>query len=384
MSFHGQMTLADICDLIVDCPHSTAKDEGAGYPLIRTPNIRPGYLNLRNVHRVSKEVYEKRNIRATPKPGDIILAREAPAGNAGIILEGQQVCLGQRTVLIRPNEKYVDPWFLNYYLNAPQQRQSLLNAANGATVAHVNMSAIRSLPVNLPNFEKQSRIARVLRDFDSLIRLNEIENDYLAEMCETLATAVEANGEDMLADISIQVAEKVACSESSLESYVSTESLLPDKGGRQEASSLPATGKVTIYKTGDTLVSNIRPYFKKIWFADQDGTCSGDVIVFRAKDPSRAAYLYSVLRSNSFFEHVMAGAKGTKMPRGDKKQMMQYPIPPEPSQDTLDVLTAMVRQVSANNRENKRLSGLRDALLPKLMSGEIDTSTVEIPTQPKQ
>jgi len=141
-------------------------------------------------------------------------------------------------------------------------------------------------------------------------------------MCETLATAVEANGEDMLADIAIQVAEKAACSESSLERYVSTESLLPNKCGRQEASSLPTTGKVTIYKTGDTLVSNIRPYFKKIWFADRDGTCSGDVIVFRAKDPSLAAYLYSVLRSNSFFEHVMTGAKGTKMPRGDKKQMM--------------------------------------------------------------
>lgn len=201
-------------------------------------------------------------------------------------------------------------------------------------------------------------------------------------MCEILAAAVESDDESVLADIAMQITEKAECSESSLDSYVSTESLLPDKGGRQQASSLPTTGKVTVYQTGDTLVSNIRPYFKKIWLADRGGTCSGDVIVFRAKEPHYAAFLYSVLRSDSFFEHVMAGAKGTKMPRGDKKQMMQYLAASECGQGTLDVLTAMVGQIGANNREIVTLSRLRDALLPKLMSGEIDVSQVELPMQP--
>ena len=158
-------------------------------------------------------------------------------------------------------------------------------------------------------------------------------------MCDTLAAAVESDDESVLADIAVQVTEKSECSKSSLDSYVSTESLLPDKGGRQQASSVPTTGKVTVYQVGDTLVSNIRPYFKKIWLADRGGTCSGDVIVFRAKDPRYAAFLYSILRSDTFFEHVMAGAKGTKMPRGDKKQMMQYSVASECDQGTLDVLT---------------------------------------------
>ena len=197
-------------------------------------------------------------------------------------------------------------------------------------------------------------------------------------MCETLAAAVESDDESVLADIAVQVTEKSECSESSLDSYVSTESLLPDKGGRQQASSLPTTGKATVYQTGDTLVSNIRPYFKKIWLADRGGTCSGDVIVFRAKDPRYAAFLYSVLRSDSFFEHVMAGAKGTKMPRGDKKQMMHYPVARKCDDDTIGALTAMVGQIGANSRESATLSSLRDSLLPKLMSGEIDVSQVEI------
>ena len=106
----------------------------------------------------------------------------------------------------------------------------------------------------------------------------------------------------------------------------------------------------------------------------------GDVIVFRAKEPCQAAYLRSALRRDAFFEYVMAGAKGTKMPRGEKKQMMQYPVARRCDQDTLDALTAMVGQIGANSRENETLSSLRDALLPKLMPGEIDVSDVELPT----
>lgn len=180
MGSKRQLQLKVVCELIVDCPHSTAKDEGMGYPLIRTPNIGPGYLDLNAVHRVSREVYEKRNARATPQYGDIILAREAPAGNAGIVLEGQQVCLGQRTVLIRPNNKVVSPLFMNYYLNAPQQRRHLLNSANGATVSHVNMSVIRMLPISLPSRDQQDCIASILGAMDQLIRINRQANDYLA------------------------------------------------------------------------------------------------------------------------------------------------------------------------------------------------------------
>lgn len=197
-------------------------------------------------------------------------------------------------------------------------------------------------------------------------------------MCEAIVGAMDADGATILADISSQVIAKVACEESTIESYVSTESLLPDKGGRQTASALPATGKVTVYQPGDTLVSNIRPYFKKVWYADCEGTCSGDVIVFRAKEPELAPYLNSVLRSDGYFEHVMAGAKGTKMPRGDKKQMMQYPVANGCGEEDLEILASVLDQISANNRENVRLSELRDVLLPKLMSGEIDVSQVDI------
>lgn len=197
-------------------------------------------------------------------------------------------------------------------------------------------------------------------------------------MCESIAANVSVDGETVLADISLQVTSKIACEEAAINSYVSTESLLSNKGGRQQASSIPASGKVTSFQPGDTLISNIRPYFKKIWFADCEGTCSGDVIVLRANKPNLAPYLYSILRSDSFFEHVMAGAKGTKMPRGDKRQMMQYPVSRDCGEVNSKLLTSILEQIGLNNRESTRLAELRDTLLPRLISGEIDSSQIDI------
>lgn len=180
------MKLNDICELIVDCPHSTAKDEGSGYPLIRTPNIGRGRLILDDVHRVSKEVYDKRNARAVPQDDDLILAREAPAGNVAIIKNGEKVCLGQRTVLIRPDKEKVYPDFLAYYILAPEQQYELLGTANGATVAHVNIPVIKALPVELPEMEQQKKAAGILKAYDDLIENNQRQIKLLEEATQRL------------------------------------------------------------------------------------------------------------------------------------------------------------------------------------------------------
>lgn len=180
------MKLLDVCEFIVDCPHSTAPDEGKGYPLIRTPNIGRGRLKLDNVHRVSKDVYDKRNKRAVPQVDDIIFAREAPAGNAAIICDGQEVCLGQRTVLIRPDKNKVYPQYLVYYILAPQQQYELLGTANGATVAHVNIPVIKNLSIQLPEMDKQIKIANTISSYDDLIETNQKQIKLLEEAAQRL------------------------------------------------------------------------------------------------------------------------------------------------------------------------------------------------------
>ena len=100
-----KQNLLNICELIVDCEHKTAPTQGTGYPSIRTPNIGRGRLLLDGVNRVSEDTYQEWSKRAIPQADDLILAREAPIGNVAIVPKNLKVCLGQRTVLIRPNKK---------------------------------------------------------------------------------------------------------------------------------------------------------------------------------------------------------------------------------------------------------------------------------------
>lgn len=129
-----------------------------------------------------------------------------------------------------------------------------------------------------------------------------------------------------LSDICVFRKGKVDVSKLTLKTYISTENMLPNKGGITEASSLPAIQLTQEYKKGDVLVSNIRPYFKKIWRAKYDGGCSNDVLVFQGNSNIDGDFLYYVLANDDFFAYSMATSKGTKMPRGDKTSIMQYEV----------------------------------------------------------
>ena len=120
---------------------------------------------------------------------------------------------------------------------------------------------------------------------------------------------------------------KIAVENLNAQTYISTENMMPNKDGIVDASFLPSVQYTQQYLKGDVLVSNIRPYFKKIWMANYDGGCSNDVLVFRAKDGCDPTFLYYVLANDVFFDYTTATSKGTKMPRGDKNAIMQYDVP---------------------------------------------------------
>ena len=131
-----------------------------------------------------------------------------------------------------------------------------------------------------------------------------------------------------LSDIAIYVKDKINSSNISLEEYVTTDCILQNKRGREIATNLPPQPCSLIhYKPGDVLIANIRPYLKKIWYADMEGGASSDVLVFRAKEGHSSEYLFAALLQDTFFDYVMQGTKGSKMPRGDKEQIMRYEMP---------------------------------------------------------
>lgn len=142
------------------------------------------------------------------------------------------------------------------------------------------------------------------------------------------------------------------------ETYISTENMMPNKGGITSASSLPTIAQTQVFLAGDVLVSNIRPYFKKIWFAEFDGGCSNDVLVFRAKDGVSKRFLHYVLSDDTFFDYSMATSKGTKMPRGDKAAIMKYEVPDftyEEQEKIAEILEALDRKIQLNTEINENL-----------------------------
>ena len=386
------MKLLDICETIVDCPHSTAKDEGTGYPLIRTPNVGKGRLKLARVHRVSENVYNLRNERAVPQVDDLILAREAPVGNVAIIRQGQQVCLGQRTVLIRPNKKYVDPDYLVYYLLSPELQHKLLSSANGATVSHLNMSSIRSLEVQVPEIEVQKRIGAILARIDDKIELNSTINEnlhqliaaYYAEIfkeCEhtakisDYADRVFSGGTPTTSNETYWSGEFkwLSSGETSQKYIVDTEKTITQAGVDNSSTRLAKKYDTVIASAGQGHTRGQTSMLLTDTYINQSIIVVESERIYMPFIYWNICGRYEELRviSNS---NSIRGSLTTKMisaftsPKADITQISRFS----------ELAWAAIHEIEKNCNEIARLAALRDTLLPKLMNGEIDVSTAQI------
>ncbi len=256
----------------------------------------------------------------------------------------------------------------------------------GTSQPLLTQEILNKINCEVPSYPDQQRIAELLSSLDRKINVNRKLNDNLADLLQTIyqerfSNDILAVNQGVLSDICSYSRDKVAVSELNVSTYFSTENMLSGKAGSTEATSLPTTSQTTACHKGDTLISNIRPYFKKIVYCEGNCGCSTDVLCFTPSQPRYSTYLFSTLYADKFFAFMVAGSKGTKMPRGDKQQIMTYPVV-LPSEEELarfnTIASPLLEQIYSNRAENKRLSILRDTLLPKLMSGEIDVSAVQL------
>lgn len=169
-----------------------------------------------------------------------------------------------------------------------------------------------------------------------------------------------------LSEISCYVTDKVLVSDLQKYQYISTDNMVVNHGGIVATKCFPTVSKVASFKKGDILISNIRPYFKKIWHATFDGGCSNDVLVIRAKKETDDKFLYYVLSSDDFFDYATATSKdGTKMPRGDKVAIMKYQVPDlvlEQQQKIAKILSALDEKIELNNKINENLHAQAQAI----------------------
>lgn len=156
----------------------------------------------------------------------------------------------------------------------------------------------------------------------------------------------------LLSEVSVYRKDRIGSDKVNKENYISTENMLSNRGGVENATTVASAKSFPAYKKGDILLSNIRPYFKKIWYATQEGGCSNDVLVVKAGKTVDSKFLYYVLSDNIFFNYSTVTAKGTKMPRGSQNAIMKYWVPnlDLPTQKKIaDILSSYDELIKANN-----------------------------------
>ena len=394
MSEWKEVKLGDICTELSDGLHKAPLFvEGGDYIFVNAKNLCDGVIVDNDpTKKTTHEEYLKYS-----KPlneNTILFSIDGTIGNIARY-KGEKCVLGKGACYINPNPVLVDSSYIYFQLQSPHFNSYLNCMSTGSTIKHISLKTMRNYEFTLPPLSEQRSIASILSALDDKIAVNR-------RICENLEAQAQAlfkhwfidfapfkNGKFVeselgmipegwrvgsLGEICNYSNKKIAVSQLTNTSYYSTENMLPNKAGAMKASSLPQVEMTTGCLPYDVLVSNIRPYFKKIIRVETTCGCSTDVLCFHPVDTKYMSYMYRVLYDDSFFAYVMAGSKGTKMPRGDKQQIMKYPIV-IPTNFVLEkysnLVEPMFELISSSNKEIIILSTLRDTLLPKLMSGQI-------------
>jgi type I restriction enzyme S subunit len=282
------------------------------------------------------------------------------------------------------NKEELVPEFLMMWLCRPENDRYIGFISGGDVRGGISWETFCSLPIKVPTINKQKEIVKEYNVIQNRIALNQQLIQKLEETAQAIYRNWFVEGIDLenlphgwrvgtVGDLCEYSNKRISINEISLDTYISTENMLQNKSGIVQASSLPLNGSVTNFEIGNILISNIRPYFKKIWLANFNGGCSNDVLCFTPRKNVPPLYLYQILEKDNFFEYVMAGSKGTKMPRGDKKWIMNYTtiIPSKELLEKFNRTTQVLQKdIQIKKSENQKLTELKELLLSKLATIE--------------
>lgn len=252
---------------------------------------------------------------------------KAHVGKISFIEKDTSFYAGGFMGIIRAYSDRILPKFLYTVLNSALYRQIIRDESSGNNIQNLSQSIAR-IKVPVPPIDVQKQIVEELSKVDksvsaAMLMIDKSENDI-----ESLLSSLNV-ADSTLNTIAPFATKSIKFGDIESETYITTDNMLQNKLGILPFEGVSNISSITEYKPEDILISNIRPYLKKIWFADKEGGCSKDVLVLRSADPSKylPKYIYIMLRRDIFFDYVMKGKKGIKMPRGNKDDIMKYKIP---------------------------------------------------------
>lgn len=410
-------TLDDVCDLVVDCPHSTPKWTDHGHLVIRNQNIRNGRLDLANKSYTDEKHYLHRIRRAKPRTHDIIFTREAPMGEVCLVPEGLECCVGQRQVLLRAG-KDIDPVYLFYTLQSPYVRHQILwNEGTGSTVSNVRIPILKQLKI--PRQPNESSIAAILKAIDDKIDLNQRMNETLEAMARALFKSWFVDFDPVRAKAEGRKPEGMDAATAALFPAAFNDDGLPEGwdaseigreatvcGGSTPSTKEPAFWDGDINWTSPKDLSSLsHPVLidteRKITQAGLEKISSGllplGTVLLSSRAPigyiaiteipvainqgyialipdKRLPNIYLWLWLIENMEEIKSRANGSTFQEISKSNFRPIPVV-VPRKEILvlfeNTVGPLYRLLVNNVQQSKTLSTIRDALLPKLISGEL-------------
>jgi type I restriction enzyme S subunit len=393
----------EMCEIAVDCVNKTAPTVNyeTEFKMIRTTNVKNGFIDLNDVRYVTEEVFKKWTRRSKPKYGDVILTREAPVGEVGRFTSlDDKVFLGQRLFHYRPDPKKLDWNFLAYALQSPTVQGRFKGMGFGATVDHVRVGDAEKLPIPCPPLKVQKKIGNTLSAYDDLIENNRRRIQLLEQAAQMLykewfvhlrfpghehvkiEDGVPEGWEKQYLPEVIQVNPKTTV-EKGKEILYAPMSALSETNMTLDTSVFERRTKHTNvkFRKNDVLLARITPCLEngKTGFVHflangEVGCGSTELIVLRGKKVS-PAFTYCLARSYNFRENAiksMIGSSGRQRVQVSCFDEYVVPLPPNHILKMFDEIAGKnFEQISTLIEQNEKLAQARDLLLPRLMNGEI-------------
>ncbi len=380
-------TIKELCDLVVDCPHSTPTWTEHGKIVIRNNNIKNGRIDFTSPSFTDDEHFAQRIKRAVPKAGDIVITREAPMGEVGMIPEGIKCCLGQRMVLLRANERICDKHYLLYGLQSQfVQHQISWSEGTGTTVSNLRIPHLEQIRVPYVPLDQQKKISSVLYALGDKIENNCKINDNLEQQAAALFSSLynRSNTEVRYTDL-IQIlgggtpkTGETAYWNGNIAFFTPkdvgtpytfiTEKTITEEGLSHCNSRLYPVNTVFVTARGTV---------GKVGLSGVPMAMNQSCYALVGKETHQLLVYFYTLKVVDKLKHKASGAVFDAITTRDFESEQIMKLSDDDARAFLCVAEPMFQDILNNSIENLRLSTLRDFLLPKLMSGEIDVSNIQ-------
>lgn len=396
-------TIDDVCTVVTDGAHNSPKSVEQGHYMASVKDFTEFGFDFSNCKQIGEEDYEKlRNQGCVPEKNDILVGKDGARYFEDIIIykQDERPALLSSIAILRADCRKITPEFLYYTLKSPAVRKDVRdNYGSGSAIPRIVLKDFKRMPFSFPSIEEQRKITNLCSAIDAKIQINNAINENLEQQARAVFQAWFIDYEPFGG------AAPLAWHPSTLGQIaeLKTDSWSPAKNPdvMVEHYSIPAfdeqhypvfeiaagiKSNKYILNSNSVMISKLNPDTKRIWrplCLSAHSVCSTEFIVYEAKKQEQRDYIYSILDSTPFLNHLCSHTTGStnSRQRATPKSTLDFTLclPPDSIiEDFCQIVTPMYDLIASNIVENQSLAKTRDSLLPRLMSGELDVSSLDI------